>query len=33
MIIFIDTPKFIENNTYYKLLLKNNINNINIIQI
>ena len=22
MIIFIDTPKFIENNTYYKLLLK-----------
>ena len=31
MIIFIDTPKFIENNTYYKLLLKNNINNINII--
>jgi hypothetical protein len=33
MIIFIDTPKFIENNTYYKLLLKNNINNVNIIQI
>jgi len=33
LIFFINTPKFIDNNIFKRLLLKNNLENINIFEI